>query len=295
MYVNVLVGVNGLAGDQDAVVLAKTLALGRHRPTLVHVRVVDGTRSRGSNNAFDLATSELSKELLTRCRTALAPGAEVTSVSATSVGAGLHQVAESRGADLIVVGSCHLSAAGRIFAGDDARSVIHHAPCAVVVAPLGYAGKPERIAMIAAAYDGSAESEVAVAHAALLAADLDAKVLARSVVELRVYGGGWISAGGALEDPETAVGEAREQLGALPGIELDVFVGVVREELAALSERVDLMICGSRHQGAIKRVVLGSTSDYLARESACPLLITPATDEKALAAWYELRDAAAAV
>jgi nucleotide-binding universal stress UspA family protein len=58
---------------------------------------------------------------------------------------------------------------------------------------------------------------------------------------------------------------------SLCGAELDVIVGPVREELAALSERVDVLVCGSRHQGALKRVVLGSTSDYLAGHSACPV------------------------
>jgi nucleotide-binding universal stress UspA family protein len=72
-----------------------------------------------------------------------------------------------------------------------------------------------------------------------------------------------------------------------------VIVGPVREELAALSQRVDVLVCGSRHQSAVRRVVLGSTSDYLARHSACPLLVTPAADEKTLTAWHDLRDAAA--
>jgi hypothetical protein len=113
---------------------------------------------------------------------------------------------------------------------------------------------------------------------------------------LHVYGGGaWTSAAVALEDPETAVAAARERLGDPDGVELDVAVGTVREELAALTEQVDVMVCGSRHQAAVKRVVLGSTSDYLARHSACPLLVTPATDEMRVARWHGLRDAAACV
>jgi nucleotide-binding universal stress UspA family protein len=294
MYVNVVVGINGLTGDQDAVALANALAPGHNRFALVHVRLIEAVASRGSSSAFDAAARDHSSELLERQRGSLALDAEMVSLPATSVGAGLHDVAESRGADLIVVGSCHRSAVGRILAGDDARSVVHHAPCAAAVAPAGYAGESGRTATIAAAYDGSAESEVAVAHAELLAAAVDAKVLVRSVVELHVYGGGgWTSAASALEDPETAIAGARERLGDLHGVELDVIAGPVREELAALSERVDVLVCGSRHQAAAKRVALGSTSDYLARHSACPLLVTPATDEKAVAAWHEMRDAAA--
>jgi hypothetical protein len=50
----------------------------------------------------------------------------------------------------------------------------------------------------------------------------------------------------------------------------------VGETLAAFSETVDLLICGSRSKGIVRRVALGSTSDYLSRHCACPLIITTA-------------------
>jgi hypothetical protein len=53
------------------------------------------------------------------------------------------------------------------------------------------------------------------------------------------------------------------------------------------------LVCGSRHQRAVKRVVLGSPSDYLAHHSACPLLVTTARDEKRVATRHALREAAA--
>jgi nucleotide-binding universal stress UspA family protein len=293
MYANVLVGINGLAGDLDAVALAQALTPGHDQFALAHVRLIDAVPSRGSNSAFDVVTRDRSLELLEHQRSALAPDARVISVPAATVGEGMHSVAESRRADLIVLGSCHRSAAGRIFMGDDASAIIHRASCAVAVAPAGYAVEPQRIGTIAAAYDGSAESEVAVAHAALLAAAVGAEAHARSIVELRVYGvGGWAGGTGALEDPEIAISGARERLGELPGIELEVIAGPVREELAALSERVDMLVCGSRHHPGVKRVLLGSTSDYLARHSACPLLVTPATDVDTVASWHEQREAA---
>jgi nucleotide-binding universal stress UspA family protein len=294
MYANVVVGSDGRSRGRDAVALANALAPAEVRLSLTHVRVIAVVPSRGWAGAFDVEEHDRSKELLQRDRDAFAPQAETVSIAATSVGAGLHDVAESRHADLIVVGSGHRSAVGRVLAGDDARSVLHHAPCAVTVAPAGYADGSKRIETIAVAYDGSDESEVALAHAALLAADLGARLVARNVVELHLYGGGsWTSAAMLLEDPKTVVAAARERLGDLDGVELDVIVGPVREQLAAVSEQVDVLVCGSRHQTAVKRVVLGSTSDYLARHSACPVLVTPATDEKRISTWHELRDAAA--
>ncbi len=295
MYVNVVVGIDGLAGGRDAAALAKHLAPRLTRLTLVHVRLRDAVPSRGSSGPYDLAEHERSIELLQREHSSCAPDSEMISVAATSVGTGLHDVAEDRGADLVVVGGCHRSAVGRAVMGDDTRSVLHRAPCTVAVAPAGYADGSRRIETIAVAYDGSDPSEVALAHSALLAADLDAKLVARNVVPPHVYGGGaWTAAAMFVADPEAEIAAARKRLGLINGADVDVAVGLVREELAALSEDVDVLVCGSRHEGTVKRVLLGSTSEYLARHSACPLLVTPATDDKQLAAWRELRDAAVA-
>jgi nucleotide-binding universal stress UspA family protein len=292
MYTNVVAGVDGLSGGRDAVALAEVLAA-NGALSFSHVRVMAAVPSRGSPGVYDAAEHDRSRELLRHERTASRSDAATVSIAATSVGAGLHDVAERRGCDLIVVGSCHRSAVGRVLAGDDARSVLHHAPCAVAVAPAGYAGRPRQIEAIAVAYDGSEENEVALAHATLLAGDLGAKLVARNVVEPHVYGGsGWIPSAVAFEDPATAVAAARRQLADLDDVELEVIVGELREELTALGGQVDMLVCGSRHQTAGKRVLFGSTSDYLARHSACPLLITPATDAQRVATWQEVRKAA---
>lgn len=165
---------------------------------------------------YDAAEQDRSRELVRRERGSSGSDRDIVSVAATSVGSGLHDVAENRGADLIVVGSCHRSTLGRVLAGDDARSVLHHAPCAVAVAPAGYAGQPGQTETIAVAYDGSGESKVALAHATLLAADLGAKLVVRSVAEPRVHGGaGWSAASVAIEDPQAAVAAARARLSDL--------------------------------------------------------------------------------
>jgi len=182
-----------------------------------------------------------------------------------------------------------------VLIGDDTRSVLHHAPCTVAVAPDGYGDGSRRIETIAVAYDGSDQSHVALAHAALLAADLGAKLLVHHVAQPHLYGGGAFTAAATfVGDPEVEIAAARRRLGPVDGAEVDVTVGFAREELAALSEDVDVLVCGSRHEGAVKRVVLGSMSEYLTRHSPCPLLVTPATDEEHIAAWHELRSAAAA-
>jgi nucleotide-binding universal stress UspA family protein len=271
MYENVVVGINGLSGDRDAVALAKALSAANARLTLVNVRVM---------GAVPIDTAE----------------AETVSAVAMSVGGGLHQVAKECGADLIVVGSPHRGAVGRMLAGDNARGALHHAPCAVAVAPGDYATGSAEIATIGVAYDQSEPSEVALAHAALLAACLGAKLHVREIVELHLYGAtGWAPPAIDVEDPDVVSAAARERIGPIPGAEIEAVVGPALTELAALSDEVDVMVCGSRQQPAFKRLLMGSTSDYLARHCRCPLLVTPATDSLHVSAWREIRDAAAAV
>jgi nucleotide-binding universal stress UspA family protein len=148
--------------------------------------------------------------------------------------------------------------------------------------------------MIGLAYDGSPEGKVALAHASLLAASLGAKLIARHVVAPRVYASGWGLAGGYIESPVDQIAAAHERLGDLGDIRLDVVLGAIDPDLAEFSTEVDLLVCGSRHNGAVRRVVLGSTSDYLAHHARCPVLVTPTTDAAKLAQWSSGQDVAVA-
>jgi nucleotide-binding universal stress UspA family protein len=291
MYANVVAGIDGLGGGVDAAALAQDLAPRATRLTLVHVELLAVLRSGGSNEPYGL---ERSTDPSPQDASSYTPDTEMINVRAASVGGGLHDVAQDRGADLIVIGSCHRSAVGRVLIGDDTRSVLHRAPCTVAVAPGGYADGSRRTETIALAYDGSAQSQVALAHAGLLAADLGAHLVVRHVAQPHVYGAGAFTAAATyVADPDAEIAAAIKQLGPVNGSDVDVTVGFARDELAALSADVDVLVCGSRHEGAVKRVLLGSVSEYLARHSACPLLVTPAADEEHIAAWREVHSAAA--
>ena len=103
---------------------------------------------------------------------------------------------------------------------------------------------------IGVAYDESESSEVALAHAALLAADLGANLRVHEVVELHVYGaGGWGGATAMVEEPEALATAARERMGSIPGAEVVVGVGPVRAELLDLSDEVDLRFAGRATRG----------------------------------------------
>jgi nucleotide-binding universal stress UspA family protein len=52
-------------------------------------------------------------------------------------------------------------------------------------------------------------------------------------------------------------------------------VGTPVEELVALSERVGLVVVGSRAWGPLRRVLVGSTAAGLTRRAACPVIVLP--------------------
>jgi nucleotide-binding universal stress UspA family protein len=51
--------------------------------------------------------------------------------------------------------------------------------------------------------------------------------------------------------------------------------GYADDELARLSDDVDLLVCGSRGHGPIGAAVLGSVSAGVMRKARCPVLVVP--------------------
>ena len=84
---------------------------------------------------------------------------------ATSPARGLHDAAVSEQADAIVVGSSHHGPLGRVLLGSVGDRLLAGSPCAVAVAPRGHAARePRPISVIAVAFDGSPEAQVAFAR-----------------------------------------------------------------------------------------------------------------------------------
>jgi nucleotide-binding universal stress UspA family protein len=143
---NVLVGVDGTSSGRDAIALADRLRPGEGRLTLAHV-VLTQTPIQRNFQSTPVWKND-AREMLERERDAVGVPAELTGMFASSVGSGLHQLAEDCDADVIVVGSCSRGPIGRVLVGDDARGTVRGAPCPVAVAPHGYAGRSGEIRVI---------------------------------------------------------------------------------------------------------------------------------------------------
>jgi nucleotide-binding universal stress UspA family protein len=274
VFSNVLVGVDGRQGGRDAIALAKQLAAPDGHIALAHIYGSDWMLGRGASLALPLEREE-SERLLVRERETAGLQAELLVCADPPAGRGLLRLAERRASDLLVVGSCHRTLLGRVFIGDQTSGALNGAPCAVAIAPLGYAAAPHRLSAIGIGYDGSPESERALEAARELAARCGSTIKALSVVSLQS-----IPYGEPIPEswPEVAKQLVDDELRRLRGftdVEGDVIYGEPSEELSRFGQELDLLIVGSRSYGPVGRLFNGSTSNYLAKRARCPLLVLP--------------------
>jgi nucleotide-binding universal stress UspA family protein len=275
MFNNVLVGVDGRPNGRDAIALASCLTDATGTLTLAHVHGGELNPSHAISPGLVKEEREASAKLLEDERAAADVVAELVSVVAMSPGRGLHQQAEDQGADLLVVGSCSHGAFGRAMLGDDTRAALNGAPCAVAIATLGFATHRPPLARIGVGYNGSPEGVGALAMARELVASFGATVHAREVVSIPsvAYSGFMPPLLG--DTMNEMLMDAQGRMSTLPDVDGSAVYGLTGEELAAFSEEVDLLVVGSRSYGPVKRLVLGSTSNYLERHARCSLLVLP--------------------
>jgi len=274
MFTNVFVGVDGRQGGRDAIALARRLAAPDAAITLAHLYGSEWLLPRGAQLVASLA-AEQSQGLLATERATAGIDAHLVSGSQSSPGRGLHEIADRHHADLLIVGSSRHALLGRALVGDDTRAALNGAPCAVAVAPRGYAQLGDGLRTIGVGYDGSTQAQAALAAARELAHRHGARIEALWVVSrqdvrddspLPAY---WQQA------TDTLIEHRRQELERLVGIDGDATYGSPRERLSRFGDQVDLLIIGSRGYGPVDRLFHGTTSTYLARHLACPLLQLP--------------------
>jgi nucleotide-binding universal stress UspA family protein len=208
-------------------------------------------------------------------------------VGATSIVRGLHEVAEAVAALALVVGASHLGHATRVLRGDIARQAFHSAPCAVAIAPEGFAQRDaERREQrrVGVAFDATPESEDALRTAIGLARRVGGRLHLVSVLD-RPYvyvSPPEIDADGRAHYLHDLHGEVRDRLAAarsavpsdLP-VTTELVEGSAVAELADATGDLDLLVMGSRGYGPVNRVLLGSVAAGVADRARCPVLVLP--------------------
>jgi nucleotide-binding universal stress UspA family protein len=274
MYLNVLVGIDAEEGGRDAIALAGELVAAGGKITLGHIHAGYPMMGHGASPEFEAAAREQAVEVLKHAGERAGIVADLRAAASASVGRGLHVMADTLNADLLVVGSTRRGVVGRVLLGDETAAALDGASCAVVVAPAGYALHPRVMREIGVAYDESPESEYALGVAHGLSAQLGATLSTFQAIAMPTYaslgGNDW------LDLPlDSMLSAARERVGRLEGVEPHVVIGHPAEELSLYSASLDLLVMGSRGYGPVGRLVHGSVTRQLARSARCPLLVLP--------------------
>jgi nucleotide-binding universal stress UspA family protein len=270
MYDTVIVGVDDAQAGRDALALAGLLASPQGQLTLAYVQVVMPKPDSDSGAVSLAADRRPALERLAALRDESRADALVLAVESRSVAEGLHELAARRAADLLVVGASRRDDYERTLVRDDTRAVLENPPCPVAVAPLGYALRVPTLDNIGVAYDGSPESDRALAVARELARERGARLSAFEAVPEPVY----------LRDPwnpqpeiDERVAHARGRIAALGDVEPHAASGDdPAEVLAGYGESVDLLIMGSHAYRRIDHLTPGSTAQRLADRVPCPLV-----------------------
>jgi nucleotide-binding universal stress UspA family protein len=190
------------------------------------------------------------------------------------------------GADLIVMGARGLGSLARFFLGSVSLAVARHAPCPVLVCK----GAPRDVHAVTVAVDGSEHSRRAVDWlVTTLTPTPGFRIRLLGVAERQAYpasapgilGTTLRAAVAAVDAERRATLEA--QLDAIakrlrvgvPAIETAVVSGVPAEAIVHDVQRsgTDLVVLGARGAGPATRLLLGSVSEAVLHEAACPVLI----------------------
>jgi nucleotide-binding universal stress UspA family protein len=172
--------------------------------------------------------------------------------------------------------------------GKRTRQLLCSFKCPLAIAPRGMHKKPTReLRRVGVGFDGGREADTALMLAGSIGRGAGAELHLCGVVDDRVPPIPWpaLLAGRAAIPrwEETVLAQmnglrelAVDRAGATgASAQTEILRGRPADALLELSEKVDLLVIGSRHWGGAARLLLGSTGEALAHDSACPLLVVP--------------------
>lgn len=200
-------------------------------------------------------------------------GVEVDArVLAGEPGRALVSEAEQEGADLVCVGPDAGLLGGALRVGQTAAHVLREARCSVLVArPAG----PEFPRRIACGVDGSESSAETAGLAAGLAAATGGELRLLHVIPVfRGDNAEWTLGEGEASPPELDPSvRAAASRGVRPVREMAM--GRPEHALVAAAGRdeTDLLVVGHRGVRGVRRVLLGSVSEYCAHHARCSVLV----------------------
>ncbi len=272
----ILVGFDGRDQSRDALLLADNLAREEGAELIVAAVFSVDPLPFPSLELFE-DQEQWFGELFAKARGQLGHDFETRKLAWNSPARALNDLAEEEAVDLIVVGSAHRGTVGRVLAGSVGEALLHGAPCAVAVAPRGFADRDHAgIGLVGVGYDGTEEAKLALEEGLHWARAHDCGLRLITVIST--------VAPSPLRAPymQTLRDHFRElQEEAMAGLGKEIEAEAVLEEgdpaavLATHGVELDLLVIGSRGYGPLRRTLLGGVSEEVIRTAPCPVLVVP--------------------
>ncbi len=191
----------------------------------------------------------------------------------------LHEKAADLGAGLIIVGSTHRGAFGRITLGTTADRVLNHSPCPVAVAPRGFRDEGAMPQRIGVAFVDTPGGRSALHAGASIGQCAGASVIAYTVIEPHAHDADRKRAERALE-------RAIDQYAHHVDVQARVLTDRGVEALLSGSRHLDILVRGGRSGGPVRTPLAFGLPSKLAQRAACPFVIVPAGREEPLVALF---------
>jgi nucleotide-binding universal stress UspA family protein len=179
---------------------------------------------------------------------------------------------------MIVVGSTHRGALGRIATGTTADRVLDGAACPVVVAPKGLGETWGGAGQVGVAFVDTPGGWSALRAGAAIARRMDSRLVAYTVTDPQTQDR---DRGRAQESVERAIAE-------LAG-DLDGEARMLEEGAPALIEAsrgLDFLVRGCRSAGGLRSPLARELPGRLARDVACPLVAVSVRNEQQLVSLF---------
>src|SRR5688500_18972448 len=206
-------------------------------------------------------------------------------VASTSAAHGLADLAEDVEAAMVIVGTTQETGLTRALLGSTTERLLHGATVPVTVVPPGWRqSAADRISSIGVAYVDTRDGREALRVAARVALRIPAVLTLYSILgqssERYSYLIGRTDEQAFVDKTRDSYGKALEYAAADVSPELEprtvLLEGAVVESLAALGpDDVDMLVCGSRGYGPVRRVLLGGVSSPLIRRAQLPVTVVP--------------------
>jgi nucleotide-binding universal stress UspA family protein len=275
MFERMIVAFDGTDTGLDGLVLSMGLARALGSEVVVVYVYDEELRASSREGARELAEHADAVLAGARDRVSQALAIRFCALSASSPAQGLHELARSEEAELIVLGSRRLGPRTKAALGAVSENVMRAAPCAVAVAPRGYRSEggfvPQRIGV---GWIPTDEGEHALGVAYRIA-----RITGGSVELVTTT-----STTGTIESLDTRARRAIDGVVDAQGGEVEVAVracvGNPAEELVNQSGNMDLVVLGSRGYGPPRTMLFGSVSSQVIPEALCPVMILAAGSQR---------------